>query len=200
MGRQDPAGREMYWQEAYGTVNQLYNHPCIVVWVPFNEGWGQFDSAAVYEKVKQWDPTRLIDHASGWYDQGSGDFNSRHDYSAAPAIQSDRRIKALTEFGGLALAEPEHTFQTGQKMFGYQYFKTREAQDDALQKLYERHILAEIPNGLSACVYTQLTDVESELNGLMTYDRKVLKFNAGRIRSINQQLLQTEIPCLSSEK
>lgn len=200
MGRQDPAGREMYWQEAHGTVEQLYNHPCIVVWVPFNEGWGQFDSAAVYKKVKQWDPTRLVDHASGWYDQGSGDFNSRHDYSAAPAIQSDSRIKALTEFGGLALAEPEHTFQTGQKMFGYQYFKTHEAQDDALQKLYEQHILPEIPNGLSACVYTQLTDVESELNGLMTYDRKVLKFGADRIRSINQQLLQTEIPCPTSEK
>ena len=193
MGRQDPFGREMYLQEAGETVRQLYNHPCIAVWVPFNEGWGQFDSAFVCSEVHKWDPTRLVDHASGWYDQGCGDFNSRHDYSATPVIQSDHRIKALTEFGGLAFVEEGHTF-TDRKTFGYQYFQTREEQDAAFRKLYEQYILAEIPKGLSACVYTQVTDVECELNGLMTYDRKVVKLDADMVREINRKIAQTPVP------
>lgn len=193
MGRQDPFGREMYLQEAGETVRQLYNHPCIAVWVPFNEGWGQFDSAFVCSEVHKWDPTRLVDHASGWYDQGCGDFNSRHDYSATPVIQSDHRIKALTEFGGLAFVEAGHTF-TDRKTFGYQYFQTREEQDAAFRKLYEQYILAEIPKGLSACVYTQVTDVECELNGLMTYDRKVVKLDADMVREINRKIAQTPVP------
>lgn len=193
LGRKDAAGREMYLSEARETVELLYNHPCIVVWVPFNEGWGQFDSAFVCSEVKKWDQTRLVDHASGWHDQGCGDFNSRHDYSAAPVIKSDHRIKALTEFGGLAFAAEGHLFNPDQKMFGYQTFKTLADQDAAYRKLYEGYIIAEIPKGLSACVYTQVTDVEGELNGLMTYDREVLKLNAEMLREINKKIMETEI-------
>lgn len=192
LGRKNSAGREMYWHEAQETVELLYNHPCIAVWVPFNEGWGQFDSAAVFKKIRQWDATRLIDHASGWHDQGCGDFNSRHDYSATPVIKSDHRIKALTEFGGLAYVEDGHTF-TDQKNFGYQYFKTRAEQDAAFEQLYGQYILAEIPKGLSACVYTQVTDVECELNGLMTYDRKVLKINESLLQKLNTKI--SDIGC-----
>ncbi|MCC8023580.1 MAG: glycoside hydrolase family 2 [Clostridiales bacterium] len=193
MGRRDEAGRAMQVREAKETIRHLGNHPCIVVWVPFNEGWGQFDSEAMYRMVKELDPTRPVDHASGWHDQGCGDFNSRHDYSKQPVIRSDHRVKALTEFGGLALALEGHTFQTEKEMFGYQTFHSIEEQDAAFRALYEGYILAEIPKGLCASVYTQLTDVEDELNGLMTYDRKRLKFTPELLKEINRKIADCKI-------
>lgn len=183
LGRQNPAGQKEFVHEAEETVHLLSNHPCIVVWVPFNEGWGQFDSKRIAQLVKQWDRTRPVDHASGWYDQGAGDFNSRHDYSPQPGFPSDHRAKALTEFGGLAYVAPEHSFQ--KNVFGYQKLQSQETLNQAYRSLYETSIIPEIANGLCACVYTQLTDVEDELNGLFTYDRKVLKLHADMLREIN---------------
>ena len=177
-GRKDERGRAEFTEELREMVTQLYNCPCIAMWVPFNEGWGQFDAEKNVAAIFELDATRTIDHASGWHDQGIGDFKSLHvyfdDYRYAPDKQG--RCVILTEFGGYAFAVEGHTADV--KPFGYKKFKSAAELRRGITLLYDGQIRPAVKKGLSAAVYTQLTDVEGELNGLITYDRRELKIPA----------------------
>lgn len=187
--RKTKASREAFINEYKQMCELLYNVPCIAVWVPFNEGWGQFDANAVAAYTKMYDTTRLVDHASGWHDQGGGDFCSRHVYFKKARFAPDKfeRAVALTEFGGYGLKERGHVFNE-KKTFGYKNFKNSAALTKAYQKLYKKEIIPQLKKGLCASIYTQVSDVEDEINGLLTYDRKVLKVDAQVIKDINEQL------------
>ncbi len=183
-GRQDAEGREAYYRELEETVRLLRNIPSIAMWVPFNEGWGQFNAAEAAERVKELDPTRTIDTVSGWYDQEIGDFRSHHVYFKPYVFKPDAlgRTVLLSEFGGYTCRIADHSFS--RKVFGYKQFGTTEKLWEAFQKLYREEIIPAREQGLAAAIYTQLTDVEDELNGMMTYDREVLKFDPSQMREL----------------
>ena len=189
-GRQDADGRKEYYIDAERTVKTLYNCVSVAVWVPFNESWGQFDALKATDFVRSIDATRPIDHASGWHDQGGGDFKSLHIYFrpvTIPRRDERGRVVVLSEFGGYSVGVEGHVFNKS-KSFGYKKFNDLGAFDNAYHALIEREIIPLIPEGLSATVYTQLSDVEDEINGLVTYDRKVVKVNTERIRELNKKL------------
>ena len=184
--RTDENARALYYAELREMVDTLYNCPCIAVWVPFNEGWGQFDSAKAYELLKQWDKTRTVDSTSGWHDRGVTDVISKHIYFTPIVVKQGGRPYLLSEFGGLSIRVKGHTFNN--KMFGYKIYKSKEGLTKAYSRLFNKTIIPQIKDGLSATVYTQVTDVEDELNGLMTYDRKVLKIDKEVLQEINERV------------
>lgn len=171
--RRNEKGRQEWKEDLSGTIEHLYNSPSIVVWVPFNEGWGQFDSEEAVRLIKTMDSTRLIDQASGWFDQKGGDFKSIHNYFRKLHIVTEKRAVVLSEFAGFACPATGHMFS--KNIYGYKIYRKREDLEKAVFKLYKEEMPALIEMGLSAAVFTQLSDVEEEINGLMTYDRKVLK-------------------------
>ena len=172
--RKSEEGRRLWEEECKGTVEHLYNVPSISTWVPFNEAWGQFDAARVAEDVKSQDPTRTVDHASGWFDQKAGDFNSVHNYFRKLKVEKDeKRAFVISEYGGYACHISGHS--SVERIFGYKKFDTLEDLSNAYHELYEGQVLPLVKQGLSGVVYTQLSDVEEEVNGLVTYDRKVVK-------------------------
>ncbi len=182
-------GREEFAVMVDETLRQLYNCPCIGVWVPFNEGWGQFDSAKWTEYVREKDPTRIIDSVSGWHDQGVGktDLKSLHTYYTPLKVPKDTRPVVLSEFGGYSMKCEGHVFDES-KEFGYKKFKTQEELLAALKKLYLEKLLPLIDKGLCGCIYTQVSDVEEEINGLVTYDRKIVKIPVEEMAAINEQI------------
>ena len=186
--RTSSRGRAEYMDELEETVLQLFNAPSVALWVPFNEGWGQFDSTFVMERLRLLDPTRPVDPASGWHDQGAGDLRSLHVYFKPFRFRRDRRGRALalSEFGGYNLRVDGHCFN--QKDYGYRRLPDAAALWRDFARLYERQVLPAVPRGLCAAVYTQLSDVEDELNGLMTYDRRVVKLDAEDVRELNDRL------------
>ena len=184
--RLDPEGREIYYQELEETINHLYNCPCIAVWVPFNEGWGQFDSEKIYKRVKELDKTRTVDTTSGWHDLGNSDVISKHIYFTPIRVKKGDKPYLLSEFGGYSMRVENHTFN--KKLFGYKVYNTKESLTNAYQRLYNNVIIPQIKDGLSAAVYTQLNDVEDELNGLMTYDREIVKIDTEVLRKINERV------------
>lgn len=190
-GRADAGGRERFREEMRETVEHLRNVVSIAVWVPFNEGWGQFDAAAVAAEVKALDPTRTVDHASGWHDQGAGDLNSLHVYFRRFRVprRSDPRVLVLSEYGGYNLRVDGHAFND--EDFGYKRYDSAGRLGAAFARLHAQQIVPAIPRGLSATVYTQLSDVEDELNGLLTYDREVCKLPGDLVRSVNARLRLT---------
>jgi len=182
--REDLEGRMEYETELNEMIELLYNCPCIAMWVPFNEGWGQFDAARIAEKITNADPTRTIDHASGWHDQKIGETKSLHVYFKKYVFKPDKlgRAVMLTEFGGYNYRCAGHSF--GSADFGYKKLKSPADLQKALEKLYSEQIKPAYKQGLSAAVYTQLSDVEEEVNGLVTYDRKVVKLSPETMRKI----------------
>lgn len=188
-GRTDEANRAAFREELTGMVEHLRVHPSIVCWVPFNESWGQFDARGIATLVRRLDPTRLVDHASGWFDQGAGDFRSRHRYvlSLKPPPRRDKRPFYLSEFGGYNLAVPGHTWSETEK-YGYRHFDDEAALAVGLTTLWREQLIPLVARGLRAAVYTQVADVEIETNGLMTYDRKVLKVDPALMRQLNSEL------------
>jgi hypothetical protein len=181
-----PESARQYEQELKAMIDGRHNHPCIIMWVPFNEGWGQFDTARITNWVKQYDPTRLVNNASGWADRGVGDVMDKHPYPGPVRVDPEpKRAAVLGEFGGLGLATPGHNWDAN-KTWGY-----RGVKDGAdLTRQYERLLqgcyrLKDNP-GISAVVYTQVTDVETEANGLMTYDRAVIKVDVDRVAAANR--------------
>ena len=186
--RASSQGRGEYMDELEEMVGQLFNAPSVVMWVPFNEGWGQFDSTLVMERLRALDPTRPVDPASGWHDQGAGELCSLHVYFKPFRFRRDRRGRALalSEFGGYNLRVDGHCFN--QKDYGYRRLPDAAALWRDFSRLYEREVLPAVPRGLCASVYTQLSDVEDELNGLMTYDRRVVKLDADEVRELNERL------------
>lgn len=186
--REEVRGREAYIRELHETVMLLYNSPCIAMWVPFNEGWGQFDANKAVDAIRTLDGTRTIDHASGWHDQRGGDVKSLHVYYKPYRFRKDAygRAVVLSEFGGYSLHLAEHSFS--QKEFGYKRFSSSETLTAAFETLYAREVIPAKEKGLSAAIYTQLSDVEQETNGFVTYDRAVEKMDQGRVRAINARL------------
>lgn len=188
-GREDAAGRAAYYDELEEMIVQLYNAPSIVLWVAFNEGWGQFDAAEAVRRIQALDSTRTIDHASGWHDQKIGEVQSLHVYFRPYRYHPDRlgRAVLLSEFGGYQLSVEGHTWNDAN--FGYRGYQTSEDLTAAYQKLMETQILSARKKGLAASVYTQLSDVEDEVNGFVTYDRKVAKMDEDTVRSLNLRLI-----------
>ena len=187
--RKDENARKVWEQEAYDTVRTLYNCTCVCMWVPFNEAWGQFDSVRISEAIRSLDGSRTIDHASGWQDQGYGDFRSLHVYFRPYRFHRDRKGRAviLSEFGGYGM----DTNTTSKKTFIYRRFKTRKELTDAIVRLYEKQIIPAKRKGLAASIYTQLSDVEQEVNGLLSYDRKQIKVDVDEIARMSKELMAT---------
>ena len=186
-GRSGVLSRARFRREMADTVRLLYNCPCIALWTVFNEGWGQFDALDMANELKKLDPTRFIDHASGWQDQGYEEMKSRHIYFRPVKLKNDGRALALTEYGGYILAVDGHRWTD--KVFGYRICRDSAALAHDYEKLMLGQVLPHIrKEGLTAAVYTQITDVEEELNGLMTYDREVLKIPEETLREINAAL------------
>ncbi len=189
--RRTAESKRIFRAELAAMIEQLASIPSIVAWVPFNEGWGQFDTVEIGEWVRELDPTRLVDVASGWVDHGTGDLRDVHVYHPGPrmpARRDPRRAEVLGEWGGLGLRVDGHRWP--KRPFAYRTFPDA----DSLFDRYARGI-AElerlIERGLTAAIYTQTTDVEGEVNGFVTYDRAVLKFDAGRVAQLHAQLFAT---------
>lgn len=186
LSRAKPAGREEYAHELADTVQALRCHPCIACWVPFNEGWGQFDAGKAVQALRTLDGTRMVDEASGWFDQGGGDVHSLHNYFYPLRIRPQKRTVALSEYGGIAWPMPGH--EPPHKTYGYGTAKDRQELTARYKKLQLKTVLPQLEKGLSALVYTQLTDVEDEVNGLFTYDRAAVKPDVNAVRSVNAAL------------
>lgn len=188
--RSDEAGRTHYYEELGQMIDLLYNTVSLALWVPFNEGWGQFDALKAAEFIRKRDDTRPIDHASGWYDQGGGDIKSIHWYFRPyhhKQPSKEQRPICLTEYGGYNCAVPGHCWGEGAE-FGYKKIADPAEFNRAFQKLMEEQIIPAKERGLAAAVYTQVSDVEGERNGLLTYDRKVCKANEAIFRAVNAKL------------
>ncbi len=186
-------GRRFFTQHAADTVNHLYNHPCIISWTIFNEGWGQFNSDEHYELFKSLDPTRVIDSTSGWFHQNKSDVDSRHVYFKNKHLISDGRPLLLSECGGYARIVDGHTFDA-QKTYGYGTAHSEDELTAKIELMWNEMVFPSIPDGLCGVIYTQISDVEDEINGLYTYDRQVCKVNKEvmcRLAQKAQQMLET---------
>ncbi|MBQ8227650.1 MAG: glycoside hydrolase family 2 [Clostridia bacterium] len=188
-GRKDKYFRDEFEDEMYRMIDNLYNYPCIGCWVPFNEAWGQFDAKRIGTEIKAYDPSRIVDHASGWHDQKGPDLKSVHRYVVPVTMpRLDGRPFVLSEFGGLSYKIDGHVYDD-KKSFGYNINYTDPAKYTAAYKrMFEKQIIPLVKKGLCATVYTQVSDVEFEVNGLLTYDREILKIDADVAREINAQL------------
>lgn len=188
LGREDIRSRSRFIEDLHETVKRLYNCPSICGWTIFNEGWGQFDTFQCLSLLKIQDNTRLIDADSGWYDQGLGDFDSHHIYFRKLRLSNDKkRILSLSEFGGYSYRIKDHVFSN--RNFGYKNYSRKDELTRGIVSLYTDQVLPLIKNeGLSISVLTQLSDVEEETNGLITYDRQVVKVDPETMRLINDKL------------
>ena len=188
-----PAAAEQWMAEWTRVMDALHNHPCVVVWVPFNESWGQHKTDEIIEWTQKHDPGRVVDSPSGWFDRGSGDLHDLHDYPG-PGMNpvEASRASVLGEFGGLTRPVKGHLWQTD-KLFGYEDMKD----DDALLQRYGglvQQLRGLRKQGLTAAVYTQTTDVEGEVNGLLTYDREVFKMDPAKLHDMNVKLYEPVVP------
>ncbi len=185
--RDDAEGRAQYYEDLKEMIEQHYNYPSIAVWVPFNEGWGQFDANKATELIRSVDPTRFVNEACGWFDQQGGDMYSIHNYSPGLEIEAQEdRVVALTEFGGYSYAMPGHL--ACEKEFGYQSFGSKEELTANYRRLWENEIYPNLARGLCSTVYTQTSDIEEEINGIFTYDRDEVKLIEEDVYELNQRL------------
>lgn len=184
--QRSPESGANFERELKALVDGFYNHPSIVLWVPYNEGWGQWDTPRIVNLIRQWDPNRLVNNASGWTDRKCGDVLDIHSYPgpAVPRLEEDRAV-VLGEFGGLGLPVKGHTWQD-EKNWGYRSFNSSEELTDAYIALIKKLRPMTGDLGLCAAVYTQTTDVEVEVNGLMTYDRALVKMDQAAITAANK--------------
>ena len=186
--RENRKGKKNFIRDLNLTIEQLYNVPCISTWVPFNEGWGQFDSLKIANLVKQLDKTRFVDHASGWVDHFGPDFLSLHIYFEPIKFEPDdiNRPIVLSEYGGYGRIIENHVGCTTK--FSYIMFNETHKLTQAIKNLIKDEVYTSINKGLCASVYTQLSDVEEEVNGFLTYDRKILKVDPYLIKKANDLL------------
>ena len=173
-GKIEGKRKEFFKQHTKETIEHLYNHPSIVAYTIFNEGWGQFNSDEMYDYVKELDPTRLADSTSGWFAQKKNDFDSEHIYFKVIPLEPKERPLFVSECGGYTMAVEGH-FYSKYAQYGYGASDTKEALTKDILYMYENMILPYVKTGVCGCVYTQLSDVEDEINGLYTYDRRVCK-------------------------
>ena len=180
--------REEFEKTSFGMVELLYNHPSVVYYTIFNEGWGQFDADEYYQIFKKLDPSRIIDTTSGWFKENLSDVESDHVYFKPIKLKSKKgKPMVLSEFGGYSYKVENHSFNLDNN-YGYRTFDTAEDFERALVELYEKEIMNNIKNGLCATVLTQVSDVEDETNGLFTYDRRVLKVSEKRMNELSEKL------------
>jgi hypothetical protein len=171
-----PEVNAQFETELTALVQKHWNHPCIVMWVPFNEAWGQFDTPRIVDLIKKLDPTRLVDNISGWFDRNCGDVIDMHNYPGPGSPKpEENRAAVLGEFGGLGLGVDGHTWTN--KTWGYQGMASAKALTKRYVGLYRKVWQLRDDPGMCASVYTQITDVETECNGIYTYDRAVLKLD-----------------------
>ena len=170
------------------TIEKLYNHPCIVAYTIFNEGWGQFNSDEMYDYAKMLDNTRLIDSTSGWFAQKKNDFDSQHIYFKTIELKPKDRPMFVTECGGYKLMNKEHF--AGTKEYGYGTCKDEADLTGRIEEMYEKMIIPGIEKGVCGCIYTQLSDVEDEINGLYTYDREVCKVDVEAMRAVADKIAE----------
>ena len=179
--------RDIYVKTMYETADHLYNVPSIVYYTIFNEGWGQFCADDMYDNLKAFDPTRVLDSTSGWFRRHKTDVDSRHIYfRPLKPKKLDGRPLVISEFGGYAHSVSTHTF--GEKVYGYRVMAERSEFEDAVYKLYDTEVRELVEKGASAFVYTQVSDVEDEINGFITYDRQVVKVDCERLKKLNNEL------------
>ena len=183
----NPESRAIFEETMYATADHLYNTPSVVYYTIFNEGWGQFTADAMYEKLKSFDSTRIIDSTSGWFRRKKTDVDSRHIYfrPLKPKLLDGRPL-VISEFGGFAHGVEGHTY--GDDVYGYRTISDRQQYEDAVCKTYDTAVRALVEKGASGFVYTQVSDVEDEINGFVTYDRRVVKIDAARLKKINDEL------------
>jgi len=185
--KRSPASEANYRKEWKEIMDLVYSNPSVVVWVPFNEAWGQFKSPEIAEWTKTYDPSRLVNPASGGNHYYAGDILDLHKYPAPELYLFDaQRATVLGEYGGIGLPLEGHLWQTDRN-WGYVQFKNSKEVTDEYVKFAEQ-LKKLITAGFSAAVYTQTTDVEGEVNGLMTYDRKVIKLEEDRLQKINTEI------------
>lgn len=190
--------KELFINTALGIMNSLYNHPSVVYYTIFNEGWGQFGEKECYELFKNTDDTRVYDTTSGWFKKQCTDVESDHVYFKKIKGKKTKKPWLLTEFGGYSYKIKENSFNQT-KTYGYKYFDNSKSFNQAINDLYKEQIIPAINSGLCGCILTQVSDVEDETNGLLTYDRKVTKLNEDFITTSNQ-LYQAFISQITNEK
>ena len=184
----DEATRQRFLQAMKETVQQLKNHPSILYWTIFNEGWGQFDADSVYERTRALDDSRIIDATSGWFRRKKSDVDSRHIYFGPwSQLKASDRPLVLSEFGGYACPIEGHIFNPD-KAYGYKACPSVEDFRTQIAALYRKRILPVVKKGLCAAIMTQVSDVEDEINGFLTYDRAVCKGDATSMLAIAQEL------------
>ncbi len=179
--------KEFFVAHTKETIAHLYNHPCIVAYTVFNEGWGQFESDKLYDMVKEWDATRLVDSTSGWFWQEKSDFDSEHIYFKVIKLPMGKRPLFVSECGGYSMAVEGH-YYSKYASYGYGACSTKEELTEQIVHMYEEMIISAIEQGACGCVYTQLSDVEDEINGLYTYDRKVCKVDTDKMQAVAKKI------------
>ncbi len=179
--------KKIFEEHMEQTVAQLYNHPCIVAYTIFNEGWGQFDSDSMYEKLKSLDDSRLIDSTSGWFWQEKSDFDSEHIYFNLVDLEVKDRPLFVSECGGYSRVVEGH-YYSKYNTYGYGSASSTAELTEMISNMYVSMILPAIKKGVCGCIYTQLSDVEDEVNGLYTYDRKICKVDRLQMRKLAEKL------------
>ncbi len=178
----DQSARDVFLKTAKETIRHLYNAPCIIGWTVFNEGWGQFCADEVYRTLKPLDPTRFFDTTSGWFANKESDVQSEHVYFKRFRPKPGNKPLLLSEFGGYVYTE------NAGKKYGYRFFSNREQYRAAVLKLYREEILPAVPKGLCGAIYTQISDVEQERNGILPYDRSEVKTDAAEMKTLSDEL------------
>ena len=189
IGGKETRTRQIFREHTKATIEHVYNHPCIIAYTIFNEGWGQFESDQMYDMVKKLDDTRLVDSTSGWFAQEKNDFDSEHIYFKTIELEVGERPMFVSECGGYSYCIDGH-YYSKYNVYGYGGTADTEALTDMIADMYHGMIIPGIEKGACGCVYTQLSDVEDEINGLYTYDRKVCKVNKARMRELADEIYE----------
>ena len=183
-----PKRREFFERECRQTCDLLYNHPCVCYYTIFNEGWGQYDADRIYRELKEYEPSRIWDATSGWFFEKESDVDSHHIYFRKINLKAkaDKPL-VLSEFGGYSCKVADHSFNLDDN-YGYKTFANAQSLTDGIYSLYANDIVNCISNGLCAAVYTQVSDVEDETNGLVTYDRQIIKTDTAKMQQMAEML------------
>ena len=185
---QDPECKRIFEKHMLDTLHDMYNHPCIIAYTIFNEGWGQFESDRMYELAKATDNTRFYDSTSGWFAQLKSDVDSEHIYFRAEELHAKERPMFLSECGGFSYKVEGHVFNN-EKSYGYGACTSVEELTDRIVNMYNVMVLPGIKGGVCGCVYTQVSDVEDEINGMYTYDRQVCKVNKEKMQELGRRIM-----------
>ena len=182
--------KEFFRQHMVDTLHHLHNHPSIIAYTIFNEAWGQFHSDAMYQLAKKTDPSRLYDSTSGWFAQKDSDFDSPHVYFRTKKLSPRNRPLLLSECGGFTMDVAGHRFNPDKK-YGYGTCENSVALTEKIIDMYQKMVFPAIPDGCCGCIYTQLSDVEEEINGFYTYDRQVCKVEKEELRMLSRKIIRT---------